>query len=439
MSTLSQNGTCPQESRHFLDTCIVLIRISLLLRGQVHNICQSLGGKIPLFYDGIFREKYGNHTLMWGNKNKVKGYAHSELAYIKTNYEFGTSSMTPPFLFRADTLTDTGYIVVHQLIKESGSESFVYEYVTTVGDDRYGMSTTCIVNHRRCDYQIDCVDGSDEVNCTEYSPFICCYVDDVQMGDCRKLVALSNLCDGVAHCENNMDELCISSVERNNTINANNHVISTAQPPPRKWFIIWMCQLSLEMHGDMTTGFDHLRSHKSKALDDIGICTPDSMCPTALFCPDTHECVTQQDLCVRRKDKNHTMFGCPNGQHLIDCENFQSSGYFKCHSSYCVPVQYVCDGELDCITGEDEHDCFNMSCPGLFRCSSAFHCLPQSLVCNGQVDCSLTADDELSCSSCQQHCTCTAHTAVCNVQSDDIILPKIISSLSLTILIAILF
>ena len=459
ISTLSQNGTCPKESRHFLDMCIILIRLSLLLRGQLHNICESYGGKIPLFYDGIIREMYGNHTLRWGNKNKVKGYAHSELAYIKTYYEFGKGGTTPPFLFRANRLKDTGFIVVHQLIKESGSESFTYEYVTTESDDRYGMSTTCvvplrsadippcmnnsftcndgscIVNHRRCDYEIDCVDGSDEVNCTEYSPFICCYVDDVQMGDCRKRVALSNLCDGVTQCENNMDELCISSVESNNTKNSNNnYAISTAQPPPRKWFVIWMCQMGLEMHGDMTTGFDNLRSHKSKALADIGMCTPDSMCVTALFCPETYECVTQQDLCVRRKDKNQTMFGCPNGQHLIDCENFQCSGYFKCHSSYCVPVQYVCDGELDCITGEDEHDCSNMSCPGLFRCSSEFHCLPQSLVCDGQVDCSLTADDELSCLSCQQHCTCTAHTAVCNMQNNNIILPHIISSLSFVFL-----
>ena len=89
MSTLSYNGTYPEETRHFFITCITLIRISLLLRGKLHNICESYGGKIPLFYNGIIREMYGNHTLRWGNKNKVKGYAHSELAYIKTYYDFG--------------------------------------------------------------------------------------------------------------------------------------------------------------------------------------------------------------------------------------------------------------------------------------------------------------------------------------------------------------
>ena len=136
-----------------------------------------------------------------------------------------------------------------------------------------------------------------------------CYVDDVQPGGCKRRVAFSNLCDGVAHCENNMDELCISLLERNNTINSNNHAISTARPPPRRGSIIWMCQSSLEMHGDMTTGFDNLRSHKSKALADIGMCTPDSMCVTALFWPDTYEYVIQQDLCMRNWNEMNRALG----------------------------------------------------------------------------------------------------------------------------------
>ena len=33
------------------------------------------------------------------------------------------------------------------------------------------------------------------------------------------------------------------------------------------------------------------------------------------------------------------------------------SGYFKCRNSFCLESRFVCDGETQCLTGEDERGC----------------------------------------------------------------------------------
>ena len=170
-----------------------------------------------------------------------------------------------------------------------------------------------------------------------------------------------------------------------------------------------------------------MREAQLQALGHVELCSLAMFCKTALFCPQSAICVTLKNLCVRMKDKKHTTFSCPNGHHLMDCEHFQCSGYFKCPVA--IAVQYVCDGELDCQFGEDEQHCSSTSCPGLFKCTGELHCLPQSFVCDGEVDCPLTADDEISYNSYHEYCESSAHFAKCSMLNVDIILPRAISSL----------
>ena len=454
ISVISRNHSCPDNSRQFLDKCITLIRtIRYTHTGQLQDVCKSYGGVIPLFYNGTIEQISEYRILRWENITENSGYAYTELEYIINHNNFDKGTMRKLFLFKVEGIKDGRYVIVDGYV--DFGVLFFFRFINPLELGHYSMSTTCVLPikkveitscsnssfncsdgtciayHRQCDYMRDCVDGSDEINCITYSLFICCSLEDNPLEGCESRVALSNVCDGIQHCENNMDELCNSSLQFDKHTHKN-WSLSTSRSPLRKEFIIWACQVSLEKHGDTISVFSMLRSLKSQALRDIGFCNPDSLswlCKTALFCPESAVCITEKDLCIRRKDKKNTVFGCPNGHHLSDCDHFQCSGHFKCPSSYCIPVQYVCDGEIDCQFGEDEQDCSNTSCPGLFKCTGELHCLPQSLVCDGEVDCPLTADDELLCNVCQKYCECTAHFAKCSMENGDIFLPRIISSL----------
>uniref|UniRef100_A0A0N7ZAT8 Uncharacterized protein n=1 Tax=Scylla olivacea TaxID=85551 RepID=A0A0N7ZAT8_SCYOL len=76
------------------------------------------------------------------------------------------------------------------------------------------------------------------------------------------------------------------------------------------------------------------------------------------------------------------------------------AGYFQCDEGLCIPEALVCDGELNCIAGNDEKNCARegkaRSCfPGYFQCALG-NCIPGNLVCDGELNC-VTGNDEASC------------------------------------------
>ncbi|XP_050720484.1 very low-density lipoprotein receptor-like [Eriocheir sinensis] len=77
-------------------------------------------------------------------------------------------------------------------------------------------------------------------------------------------------------------------------------------------------------------------------------------------------------------------------------------GYFKCADGVCIPDNLVCDGEVNCITGNDEESCARADdvsdtvdeCfQGYFQCSNGL-CIPDSLVCDGEINCVLGNDED---------------------------------------------
>lgn len=53
----------------------------------------------------------------------------------------------------------------------------------------------------------------------------------------------------------------------------------------------------------------------------------------------------------------------------------------------------MCDGNEDCIGGEDEEGC--ATCPAaMFQCAPN-SCIPPSLVCNGMTDCDNGKDEKV--------------------------------------------
>ena len=175
------------------------------------------------------------------------------------------------------------------------------------------------------------------------------------------------------------------------------------------------------------------------------------------------KCFPSHKLCIYELDMQHQMMHCRNGFHVKSCDVFPCSQAYKCASSYCIPLQYVCDGEWHCPNGEDEQHCTitftpvctqddvkrmahkfppfvyhnflskfcmraiipryeptlesmsnQLSCPGLFRCQYG-QCLHPSLLCDGAIHCPLFADDETSCvaSPCPAGCRCVGKAVYC--------------------------
>ncbi|XP_060591139.1 uncharacterized protein LOC132746086 [Ruditapes philippinarum] len=62
--------------------------------------------------------------------------------------------------------------------------------------------------------------------------------------------------------------------------------------------------------------------------------------------------------CLYKRDQAGFMLGCNTGAHLQNCRDFICPpNTVKCLNSFCLPLEYVCDGEKQCPGGEDEIGC----------------------------------------------------------------------------------
>ena len=99
------------------------------------------------------------------------------------------------------------------------------------------------------------------------------------------------------------------------------------------------------------------------------------------------------------------------------CRDISCNGMFKCTHFYCISVSAVCDGQFDCLYGEDESFCSNFTCPGLLKCRSESRCIGWEEICNGHVDCIQSADDEIMCGHCPADCTCDGFMLHCRIDN----------------------
>ncbi|XP_073701189.1 low-density lipoprotein receptor-related protein 1B [Garra rufa] len=85
-------------------------------------------------------------------------------------------------------------------------------------------------------------------------------------------------------------------------------------------------------------------------------------------------------------DKNNVTCSDSAGQEEPQrCKNDE----FQCRNWRCVRVNWICDGDDDCLDGSDEeaHICTNHSCPvDQFKCPNN-RCIPKRWLCDGADDC----------------------------------------------------
>ena len=74
----------------------------------------------------------------------------------------------------------------------------------------------------------------------------------------------------------------------------------------------------------------------------------------------------------------------------------------------------MCDGYVDCPSGEDEYNCVNISCPGLMKCRNENRCIGPEQMCDGNNDCIYSNDDEMMCNKCPVGCRCEEYTIQCD-------------------------
>lgn len=99
----------------------------------------------------------------------------------------------------------------------------------------------------------------------------------------------------------------------------------------------------------------------------------------------------------------------------------QNGTQFQCTNGRCIPNEWRCDGENDCLDGSDEVDENKKNCykeiecsEATIRCNNTKKCILQQYACDGDNDCGDYSDEDVRYCKNNQRPICGAKKFQCD-------------------------
>ena len=226
-----------------------------------------------------------------------------------------------------------------------------------------------------CDFEQNCLDGSDELYCGD----LLCPVGQFPCANNMACIEEYNFCNGIEDSMDASDEY----IHQGEACHGFQCMDLTCTPS------IWL--------NDGVADYQYEEDEKDfilqRAIGNTKWPCPEHTLPCR---GSVRRCYPQEQHCVYDTDSNGKIYTC-NAGHLSTCDEFVCTNMYKCPVSYCISFNRVCDGVIDCQDSSDENNCPVASCPGMFCCTQEQLCILPQDVCDGKIHCTLPQDDEKYC------------------------------------------